>query len=236
MSSFGKKSIRALFFPVMFSFMEIAFHIYYYGRIDLYVLFAVLFAFSAGFAVSALTGFFSRKANIIIAWIATLFVAIFCSLQMVYGHIFTKFISLSSVVENAGDASEFWKQALHGIIDCIPGLIFVLIIPIAVLAVMIRKNLICGGSEERKQSFIYQGICLGIGIVFNIIAVLMLLVGGKENFTAYDLYHNDFMLDLGIERLGVITGTQKDIYGFFFGDKEDIKIEDTTDLSSLIIE
>ena len=236
MSGFVKRNIRALFFPVVFSFMEIAFHIYYYGRVDLYVLFAVLFAFSAGFAVSALTGFFSRKANIIIAWIATLFVAIFCSLQMVYGHIFTKFIALSSVVENAGDASEFWKQALHGIIDCIPGLIFVLIIPIVLLAVMIRKNVICCGSEDKKKSFIYQGICLGIGIVFNIIAVLMLLVGGKENFTAYDLYHNDFMLDLGIERLGVITGTQKDIYGFFFGDKEDIKIEDTADLSSLIIE
>ena len=236
MSGFVKRNIRALFFPVLFSCMEIAFHIYYYGRVDLYVLFAVLFAFSAGFAVSALTGFFSRKANIIIAWIATLFVAIFCSLQMVYGHIFTKFIALSSVVENAGDASEFWKQALHGIIDCIPGLIFVLIIPIVLLAVMIRKNVICCGSEDKKKSFIYQGICLGIGIVFNIIAVLMLLVGGKENFTAYDLYHNDFMLDLGIERLGVITGTQKDIYGFFFGDKEDIKIEDTADLSSLIIE
>ena len=149
MSEFVKKNKRALFFPLLFSFMEIAFHIYYYGRVDIYVLFAVLFAFSFGFAVSALTGFFSRIANIIIAWIATLFVAIFCSLQMVYGHIFTRFIPLSSVAENAGDATEFWKQALHGIIDCIPGLIFVLIIPIVLLAIMIRKNFICSGDVDK---------------------------------------------------------------------------------------
>ena len=236
MSEFVKKNKRALFFPLLFSFMEIAFHIYYYGRVDIYVLFAVLFAFSFGFAVSALTGFFSRIANIIIAWIATLFVAIFCSLQMVYGHIFTRFIPLSSVAENAGDATEFWKQAVHGIIDCIPGLIFVLIIPIVLLAIMIRKDFIYSGTEEKKQSFIYQGICLGVGIVFYIIAVLVLPAAGKENFSAYDLYHNDFMLDLGIERLGVITGTRKDINNFLFGDSEEINIEDTTDLSSLVIE
>ena len=130
MKDFVKKNIRAIFFPVLFVFMELSFHIYYFGSFDLYMLFASLFALAFGFLVSAVTGFFSRKANIILAWIFTIGTAVFFGLQTVYGHIFTKFISLSSVVENAGDATEFWKQALHGIIECIPGLIFVLIIPI----------------------------------------------------------------------------------------------------------
>ncbi|MCR5728401.1 MAG: LTA synthase family protein [Lachnospiraceae bacterium] len=235
MKDFVKKNIRAIFFPVLFVFMELSFHIYYFGSFDLYMLFASLFALAFGFLVSAVTGFFSRKANIILAWIFTIGTAVFFGLQTVYGHIFTKFISLSSVVENAGDATEFWKQALHGIIECIPGLIFVLIIPIVAVAVAIKKKFICN-TEEKKPSFIYQGICLGIGLVFYVIAILILSVGGKEDFSAYDLYHKDFMLDMGIERLGLITGTRKDIHAFLFGDKEEINIEKTGNLSSLVIE
>ncbi len=235
MKDFVKKNIRAIFFPVLFVFMELSFHIYYFGSFDLYMLFASLFALAFGFLVSAVTGFFSRKANIILAWIFTIGTAVFFGLQTVYGHIFTKFISLSSVVENAGDATEFWKQALHGIIECIPGLIFVLIIPIVAVAVAIKKKFICN-TEEKKPSFIYQGICLGIGLVFYVIAILILPVGGKEDFSAYDLYHKDFMLDMGIERLGLITGTRKDIHAFLFGDKEEINIEKTGNLSSLVIE
>ncbi len=235
MKDFVKKNIRAIFFPVLFVFMELSFHIYYFGSFDLYMLFASMFALAFGFLVSAVTGFFSRKANIILAWLFTIGTAVFFGLQTVYGHIFSKFISLSSVVENAGDATEFWKQALHGIIECIPGLIFVLIIPIVAVAVAIKKKFICN-TEEKKPSFIYQGICLGIGLVFYVIAILILPVGGKEDFSAYDLYHKDFMLDMGIERLGLITGTRKDIHAFLFGDKEEINIEKTGNLSSLVIE
>ena len=235
MKEFLQKNIRALFFPILFVFMELSFHIYYYGRVDEYLLFSTYFALSFGFLVSTLTGFFSRIANIIIAWIATIGTCIFFGLQMVYGHIFTKFISLSSVLENAGDATEFWKQALHGIIECIPGLLLVLVIPIVLVAISIKKRFICN-SDEKKHSFIYQGVCFGLGMVFYVIAVLILPIDGTENFTPYDLYHKDFMLDMGIERLGVITGTRKDIHAFFFGDTEEINIEETQGMSSLVID
>ena len=235
MKEFLQKNIRALFFPILFVFMELSFHIYYYGRVDEYLLFSTYFALSFGFLVSTLTGFLSRIANIIIAWIATIGTCIFFGLQMVYGHIFTKFISLSSVLENAGDATEFWKQALHGIIECIPGLLLVLVIPIVLVAISIKKRFICN-SNEKKHSFIYQGVCFGLGMVFYVIAVLILPIDGTENFTPYDLYHKDFMLDMGIERLGVITGTRKDIHAFFFGDTEEINIEETQGMSSLVID
>ena len=235
MKDFIKKNIKVIYFPLLFVFMEFSFHIYYYGSFDGYLLYSGLFALSFGLLVSALTGFFSRKANIIFAWIATIGTSLFFGLQTVYGHIFTKFISLSSVMENAGDATEFWKQALHGIVECLPGLLFVLIIPIVLTAIAIKKRFICDVAEK-KTSFIYQGIALGASLVLYIAAILVLPIGGKENFTPYDLYHKDFMLDLGIERLGVITGTRKDIYGFFFGDSEEIKLEETGNLASLIIE
>ena len=235
MKAFLRRNIHTVFFPLLFAFMEVSFHIWHYGHIDLYILFGILSALSFGFLASALTGSGSRIANKIIAWFFTIVTCIFFGLQMVYGHIFTKFISLRSVMENAGDAAEFWEQAVHGIVECIPGLIFVLIIPITALVVAIRKKFIC--EPEKEKSFIpYLLINLGVSVFFFIMTVLLLPIGGKENFSAYDLYHNDFMLDLGIERLGVITGTRKDIYDFMFGDDEEIDIIETGNLSSLVIE
>ncbi|MBR4343471.1 MAG: LTA synthase family protein [Lachnospiraceae bacterium] len=235
MSALIKKYIHMIFFPILFIYMEIAFHIYYYGKIDVNILFAVLSALCFGFLVSALTGFGKAVINKIIAWLLTVGSAVFFGLQMVYGHIFTKFISLSSVVENAGDATEFWEQALHGIIDCIPGLILILIIPIIALAISIKKKFICVPLKETKENLLYQGVGLGIAVIFYLLLLLMLPIGGKENFSAYDLYHKDFMLDLGIERLGVITGTRKDIHAFFFGTMEEIEIIETDNLSSLVL-
>jgi len=236
MSGFLKKNVHILFFPLMFTFMEAAFHIYYYGKIDINAIFPLLSAFTFGFLVSALTGFGNRTVNKIIAWIITVVTVFFFGLQMVYGHIFTKFIALSSVVENANDASEFWEQALHGIIDCIPGLIFVFIIPITVLAIFIKKRFICEPFENRKEGLISQGLSLGLAVLFYVITLIVLPLPGKEDYSAYDLYHNDFMLDMGIEKLGIITGTRKDIHAFMFGEDEEIDLIDTDGLSKLIVE
>ena len=229
------KTIRIAFFPILFVFMELSFHIYFYGQFDVYMLFASLFALSFGFLVSMLTGFSNRKVNIVLAWICTISTVFFFGLQTVYAHIFTKFIPLSSLIENTGDATEFWKQALKGIFQSLPGLIFVLILPIVAVAVSIRKKLICEPSEL-KESMIGQIISLGLGIVFYAIAILTLPIAGKESFSAYDLYNNDFMLDLGVERLGMITGTQKDISAYLFGDDEATEVENTGSLSSLVID
>ncbi|MCR5205663.1 MAG: LTA synthase family protein [Lachnospiraceae bacterium] len=232
MKDFIKKNIRVIYFPVMFIFMELAFHIYYYGSFDVYMLFAAMFAASFGFLVSMLTSFANRIVNMVIAWIATIGTVFFFGLQTVYGHIFTKFIPLSSLVENTGDAAEFWKQALKGIFESIPGLIFVLIIPIVATAICMKKRIICEASDF-KESMIRQMAALFLGLVFNLIATSILSVKGTENFSAYDLYNNDFMLDLGVERLGMITGTQKDISAFLFGDDEATEIQSTGSLASL---
>ena len=235
MSKILGKVIRAAFFPVLFVFMELAFHIYYYGSFDIYMLYASLFAASFGFLISMLTGFSKRIVNMILAWIATISTVFFFGLQTVYSHIFTKFIPLSSMIENTGDAAEFWKQALKGIFESIPGLIFVLILPIAAVAVCMKKRFICE-PDELKDSMIYQIVTLGLGIIFYALAIFSLPISGTENFSAYDLYNNDFMLDLGVERLGMITGTQKDISAYLFADSEATEIEKTGSLSSLVID
>ncbi len=235
MLTFLKKNIRAIFFPLLLVFMETAFHIYYFGRIDGFCLLSALSALCAGFLISALTGFGNTVVNRVIAWVFTIVITVFFGLQMVYGHIFTKFISLNSVVENAGDATEFWKQALKGIWECVPGLILVLVIPITALAISLKKQFICNGVKELKERLSYQGINLGLAVVFYVLLLIVLPAYGKEDFSAYDLYHNDFMLDLGIERLGMITGTGKDIHRFFFGEKEELEIKDTKNLTDIRI-
>lgn len=230
-----KKATRALIFPGVFTFMELMFHLYYFKSIGLSLLYMTLFAISYGLMVTAITSFPVKKANRIITWVVMVITGIFFGLQTVYGHIFKTFISLHSVMENAGDASEFWKEALKGIVECLPGFILVMVIPFCAVGFALKKEKIGVWGKNFKENTIYQVACLLAGIVFTVFGLLSLSLGGKEAFTAYDIYHNDFMLDAGIENLGVITATRKDFHQLLFGDSEEITIVDTDNLSSMVI-
>lgn len=231
-----KKLTRALIFPCVFTFMEIMFHLYYFKDGGISLLYSSLFAVSFGFLITALTSFPVKAANKIITWIASGITALFFGLQIVYGHIFKTFISINSVLENAGDASEFWKEALNGIVASIPGLLLCLVIPLVFVGIMLKKKQIGVWGRNLKENTIYQGGCLIVGILFYIIAVLALGISGKEESTPYDLYHNDFILDRGIENFGVITSTRKDFHQVLFGDNEKIEIVDTGNLALIEID
>lgn len=230
-----KKLPRALIFPGIYLFMEWMFHLYYFKSSGLSMLYIALFATAFGLTITSLTSFPVRKANRIIAWTVTIVAGIFFALQIVYGHIFKTFISLHSVMENAGDASEFWKEALNGIIASIPGIILCMVIPFILLGIALKKEKVGVWGRNLKENTIYQAGCFIAGIIVYMLAVLSLGLGGKDDYSAYDIYHNEFMLDQGIENFGVITGTRKDFGELLFGDSKELEIIETGGMSSLVI-
>jgi len=230
-----KKLPRALILPGMYIFMEWMFHLYYFKTAGLSMLYIALFATAFGLTITSLTSFPVKRANKIIAWTATIITSIFFALQIVYGHIFKTFISLHSVMENAGDASEFWKEALNGIIASIPGILLCMVIPLIMLGFALKKGKIGVWGRNFKENTIYQIGCFAVGIIFYIIAILSLGLGGKDDYSAYDIYHNEFMLDQGIENFGVITATRKDFGELLFGDSKELELIDNADMSSLVI-
>lgn len=218
-SEMKSRIIRFTFFPVLFVFMELFFHVYYYGSLQATVIYAVIFAAAYGGFVTFASMLFCEKANRIVAYVLLTVVCIMFNLQLVYGKICRTFISMNSVQQNLGDATEFWKEALKGILGCLPGVLVLLVMPFVLLKILRKKGLLVFKRERAAYSV---GMAAGAWLLY-MLNVTGLTISGTDAHTPYDLYHKNWVLDLGVEKLGIITSEIFDIKQVLFDDlKEDI--------------
>ncbi len=206
-----KSFISMIIFPFLFCYLEIVFHCFVFKEINRNLVYPILIAIATGLLVAAVTSLFSRRINCLIGMIFVSAVSIWFCVQLVFEHIFQTFLSLYSVGQNGADVLEFWKDALAAIIDKLFGIIL-LLLPIVIIAILIKKLKLL-----QKQHLAYAGINVGGAILVHIIFLLFLLLPGKAAHTPYDLYHNDFIQDLGIEKIGIITATKIDIKNVLIG-------------------
>lgn len=205
------KMLSFLMFPLVFIYLEVMFHLLVFGDLSGSILYPILTAMVVGSVITIITSLFSRKVNCILAMsLVSLFSVWFC-VQLVFEHIFKTFLSLYSVGENGGDVVEFWKEALIGIWQKLIG-ILLLLLPIVMVAVLIKKFKLL-----QKQPLKVLGLVAGSAVVVHILLLLFLLIPGKKAHSPYDLYHNDFVVDLGVEKVGVLTATRVDMKNLIFG-------------------
>jgi hypothetical protein len=198
-------------FPVVFCYLELVFHLLVFNKLDGNVWFSILVAMIFGLFIGAVTSVFKRRVNCVIAMTVISLVSVWFSVQLVFQHIFKTFLSLYSVGENGNDVLEFWKEALNGIIDKLPGII-ILLLPIPITALVIKKLRLL-----KKQSLYFSGLSMCGSVLAYLIFYLSLLLPGTEAHTPYDLYHEDFIQDLGVEKLGMLTATRFDVQHVVFG-------------------
>ena len=212
---------RAGFFAAVLIWCEMAFHLCVFQKFSGNLIFPVLFAAAAGCLASILGTVFRGHINKIITIIFTVLVALWYSTQTVYEHIFKAFLSVNSIKENGADAvGEFYMQALKGIVSQLfPILLYFL--PLVLLLFLFRNKKL----GFWRSVFRVPAIQAGMALFFYLIAVLALRLPGKEAFSPYDLYYKDFVMDLSMEKLGVLTSTRKDIMQVF-GKKQDDALDD----------
>lgn len=205
--------VRYLFFPAVFLYFELVFHIFVFREITAEFVFPVLFAIAIGGFVSVLTAAFSRKVNRVIAIVITALTAVWFSTQVVYQHIFKTFLAVYSVGANGADAvGEFYMQAIKAILAClVPVILFLATI---VLLLILQRNHLLAFDRQNWKAMGIQG---GSFAVIYLLTLLLLGAFGKGPHTPYDLYHNDFIIDLSMEKLGVLTSTRRDLARTIFG-------------------
>ena len=140
-----------IFFPLLFSFMECVLHLSVFKSFDTGLLTAVLFSAVYGLFAFSVTSFENRIVNrIVLGIVMTVTILYFC-LQTVYYNIFKVFISVYSVTQNAGDATEFWKEALHGIAASTPQLLLLAAVPAAAVILMCKYGFIATGLSGASE-------------------------------------------------------------------------------------
>lgn len=235
----GKQKISGLmqyfhlfWFPILFLYLEAVFHILNFKGIDKNIVFPVLFAIPFGLAAQLICGLFKGRGRRAVLWILSSAAVLIFAVQYVYYYIFRTFLVLYSVGAVGTDVLEFWKQIVDSIFAKLPGLFLIAAVPLASLGVLCHfgffgKVPTAKAEKGHKSHTKWQEVFVGgAAAALYLIVLLMLPIGGRILYSPYDLYHENWIQDLGTEKLGLLTASVFDVKQLVFGN-DDLDFTDT---------
>jgi len=206
----GNSLWRPVFFSAAFIYMELLFHIAIYHGIDSNILHPLTFAIACGLTLSALTSFWHRIANAITAYTIWGIFTIYYIAQFVYYKIFRTFLSLVSI-GGAHDAMNF-KSVLFATLGANWYVILLFLLPLICLVLLNRLKFTFYRGCIGESNGVLKGVIVqtASSAVMWIAAICLLAVHGTGAYTPYSLFHGRYVLELSMNKLGVIMTTGRD--------------------------
>ena len=215
---------RIPFFAGAGIYLEVLFHLAIYHKLESTSIYPVLFGATLGLFLAALTVWLPRIGNEIIAYGG---LTVFCGydiVQLIYFRIFGTFLSLVSV-GGAGNAMDF-KVVMFEKIRQNVGWMLLFMLPVIAL-VLLRVFLIKFDKPKMKMRLVSvaSAVCLCA------ISILLLNVQGRAMYSPYQLFHNQYVLELSMNKLGVCVTTVRDAQTMLTGGKKNVTFTlDDTDM------
>lgn len=202
-----KKEVAALRFvllPVVLVWLELVFHLQIGGELSRLWL-PLITAGMVGLVLDLAGSFLRNRAWQIYHWcFAGVFTLLFV-VQSVYYSIFKTYLTIGMFLGNAGDATQFWKEGMSGVVKTIPW-ILLLVAPL-VAAILCRKWFLF----QKKVAPDTLVIAASLLVVLSAAAVVLLeqpsYAGEKE------LLQKEWQMDHGVRKLGMLTGLVMDVHG-----------------------
>lgn len=190
--------------------MELLFHIAIYHGIDSNIMHPLTFAIACGLTLSALTSFWHRIANAITAYTIWGIFTVYYIAQFVYYKIFRTFLSLVSI-GGAHDAMNF-KSVLFATLGANWYVILLFLLPLICLVLLNRLKFTFDRDRIGESNGVLKGVIVqtASSAVMWIAAICLLAVHGTGAYTPYSLFHGRYVLELSMNKLGVIMTTGRD--------------------------
>ena len=201
---------RPVFFSAAFIYMELLFHIAIYHGVDSNILHPLTFAIACGLTLSALTSFWHRIANAITAYTIWGIFTVYYIAQFVYYKIFRTFLSLVSI-GGAHDAMNF-KSVLFATLRANWYVILLFLLPLICLVLLNRLKFTFDRGRIGESNGVLKGVIVqtASSAVMWIAAICLLAVHGTGAYTPYSLFHGRYVLELSMNKLGVVMTTGRD--------------------------
>lgn len=208
-----------LFFIGTLIYLEIITHLYIFDSIDSKIIFPILFAISIGTFFTFLSGFLNHYGNMIIMWLLTSLSCLIFGMQVVFFRVFKVFFSFQTL-GMAGDAISEFSEDVNNAISSNVIAILLILLPLFVLYFLTRYIFLNKKRKAREQGYLLIG-----ALCFHLIALLLLPIYSKADYTPYDLYYHSKVPELSGQQLGVITLTRFDLSGLIWDDEELILVD-----------
>ena len=168
------------------------------------------FAIACGLTLSALTSFWHRIANAITAYTIWGIFTVYYIAQFVYYKIFRTFLSLVSI-GGAHDAMNF-KSVLFATLGANWYVILLFLLPLICLVLLNRLKFTFDRDRIGESNGVLKGVIVqtASSAVMWIAAICLLAVHGTGAYTPYSLFHGRYVLELSMNKLGVIMTTGRD--------------------------
>ena len=215
---------RIPFFAGAGIYLEVLFHLAIYHKLESTSIYPILFGATLGLFLAALTVWLPRIGNEIIAYVGLTAFCVYDIVQLIYFRIFGTFLSLVSV-GGAGNAMDF-KVVMFEKIRQNVGWMLLFMLPVIAL-VLLRVFLIKFDRPKMKIRLISvaSAVCLCA------ISILLLNVQGRAMYSPYQLFHNQYVLELSMNKLGVCVTTVRDAQTMLTGGKKNVTFTlDDTDM------
>ena len=206
----GNSLWRPVFFSAAFIYMELLFHIAIYHGIDSNIMHPLTFAIACGLTLSALTSFWHRIANAITAYTIWGIFTVYYIAQFVYYKIFRTFLSLVSI-GGAHDAMNF-KSVLFATLGANWYVILLFLLPLICLVLLNRLKFTFDRGRIGESNGVLKSVIVqtASSAVMWIAAICLLAVHGTGAYTPYSLFHGRYVLELSMNKLGVVMTTGRD--------------------------
>lgn len=189
-------------YPLIMIYLEVMFHVAVYGSVNGFIIYPVLFGAAIGILVFALINLLPWLAGKIAGSMIVGIFSVYYIIQLIYFKIFGTFLSLVSMggAENAMNFKsvlfeKLWENA---------GWMLAIFAPLAFLVFLNIKGVL-------KKTGI-KGKLVGIGAagLSFLVAVLSLNLYGRGMYSPYNLFHDKYVPELSMNKLGVAVTTARD--------------------------
>lgn len=214
------KKLSLLFYYILFIiYEELVFSCLIYKTFPTSIWLIILFSIPIAIIFNILSSIFKPKANKIITYVITIFIAVLFGAQIVYYSMYESILSFYSIL-NGGQVTEFMDVIFDMILRNWYG-ILLCILPIIALIILHKTKVI----DFEKRNLKETAIKIGTLILVQIVAILCVnFIKPNDIYSNKNLYYNTHVPKLTAQRMGFLTAMRKDFQRFAFGFEEKLTV------------
>jgi len=213
-----KQSLPALLlFAGSIVFWEVLMHLALLDGMNWRIVYVVAFSLFFGVFFTLLSGFFSKRVNLVIFWVSMSVMYLWYASQLVYYQIFGGFISLSMVQMGGEAVTNFFKETVSCIFRNL-WLLALLALPLILAGVLLKRKRLSLDGWHPKCILQHVGLC----VVIHILCLFGLMIGDTNAYSVYDIYHNvNTSTDTSVANLGFLTTFRLEMKFMLLGRDDD---------------
>lgn len=222
-----KDYISILYWCVSYMYMELIFHIAIYGKVDSNILFPLTFAGLFGMIVSLVVSSIPLKAKKIISRVVLIMAELVFIGQFIYYKIFRVYFSISSIT-GAKDAANF-SDILISVVFKNFYMVVLFMLPYIIFSIF--KKYILHNIKIVSRRNLINIVLIILMLIMS--ASILANVNQREKYSPKQLFFKENILELSMQKLGVIVSSFKDVKAVVSGQNNNMGMEDPGSIENL---